>query len=75
MLLDGALLDFRFARLKCVGIAAAPPVAYQPARDLDLLSIHSPLFNAVTWARGLPERSAGTPRRQGVGRGSGLTSA
>jgi len=59
LLLDSALPDFPFARLECAAVAAAPPTVYEAARDLDLLSIHSPLFDAVTWARGLPERLRG----------------
>lgn len=29
---------------------------YKAARDLDMLTIHSPLFDAVMWARGVPDR-------------------
>ncbi|TPQ15713.1 hypothetical protein [Streptomyces sporangiiformans] len=59
LLLDGALPEFGFSRLECVALAAAPPVAYEAARGLDLLTIHAPLLNAAVWARGLPERLRG----------------
>ncbi|MGP4050416.1 hypothetical protein [Streptomyces sp. 2A115] len=59
LLLDGALPEFEFSRLECVALAATPPVAYEAARGLDLLTIHSPLLNAAVWARGLPERLRG----------------
>lgn len=56
LLLDDVLPEFGFARLESVPIAAPAGTVYAAARDLDLLSVHSPLFDAVTWARGLPER-------------------
>ncbi|MFC8272474.1 hypothetical protein ACFUJR_08020 [Streptomyces sp. NPDC057271] len=56
LLLDAALPEFRFSRLECSVIGAPPDVVYGAARDLDMLSIHSPLFDAVTWARGVPDR-------------------
>jgi hypothetical protein len=59
LLLDGALPKFGFSRLECVALAAAPPVAYEAARGLDLLTIRSPLVNAAMSARGLPERLRG----------------
>jgi hypothetical protein len=59
LLLDGALPEFGFSRLECVALAAAPPVAYEAARGLDLLTIRSPLLNAAMSARGLPERLRG----------------
>ncbi|MFJ7068481.1 hypothetical protein [Streptomyces sp. NPDC101115] len=56
LLLDAALPEFRFSRLECAVIAAAPDLVYRAARDLDMLSIHSPLFDVVMWARGVPDR-------------------
>ncbi|MGW5782313.1 hypothetical protein [Streptomyces sp. NPDC003863] len=56
LLLDAALPEFRFSRVECAVITAAPDVVYRAARDLDMLSIHSPLFDAVMWARGVPDR-------------------
>ncbi|MER6422842.1 hypothetical protein [Streptomyces sp. NPDC001137] len=59
LLLDGALPEFGFSRLECVALAAAPPVAYEAVRGLDLLTIDSPLLNAAMSARGLPDRLRG----------------
>ncbi|MFD0367956.1 hypothetical protein [Streptomyces sp. NPDC059071] len=56
LLLDAALPEFRFSRLECAVIVAEPDVVYRAARELDMLSIHSPLFDAVMWARGMPDR-------------------
>lgn len=56
LLLDGALPHFRFARMEYATVAASAPVTYSATRDLDLLSIHSPLFDLITWARFLPDR-------------------
>jgi hypothetical protein len=61
LLLDGALPGFAFSRLESVALAAPPPIAYDAARGLDLLTIHSPLVNAAVWARGLPERLGHRP--------------
>ncbi|GAA2752948.1 hypothetical protein GCM10010440_71000 [Kitasatospora cinereorecta] len=38
LLLDGALPEFGFSRLECMAVAAAPPLAYEAARGLDLLT-------------------------------------
>ncbi|MEU9046285.1 MULTISPECIES: hypothetical protein [unclassified Kitasatospora] len=61
LLVDRALPDLRFAHLECTAVDAGPSQAYRAARSLDLLSIHSPLLELVTWARGLPDRLRGTP--------------
>ncbi|MEV6327834.1 hypothetical protein [Streptomyces sp. NPDC051909] len=61
LLLDAALPEFRFSRLECGVITAAPDVVYGAARDLDMLSIHSPLFDVVMWARGVPDRMRRRP--------------
>ncbi|AZQ39424.1 hypothetical protein EJ357_43295 [Streptomyces cyaneochromogenes] len=61
LLLDSALPDFRFTRLECTTVAVGPSTAYRAARDLDLLTIHSPLFDLVSRARGLPDRLRGKP--------------
>ncbi|WP_406306473.1 hypothetical protein OH805_33495 [Streptomyces sp. NBC_00879] len=61
LLLDQALPDFRFTRLECVMIAAPPSAVYEATRELDLLTIHSPLFDAVMWARGVPDRLRSRP--------------
>ncbi|WP_329317012.1 hypothetical protein [Streptomyces sp. NBC_01262] len=59
LLLDGVLPDFRFTRLETTAVAAPPGVVFDAARDLDLLSVHSPLFDAVTWVRAMPDKVLG----------------
>ncbi|WP_354644779.1 hypothetical protein [Kitasatospora camelliae] len=61
LLLDRALPGFGFSRLEYVALAAAPPVAYEAARRLDLLTLDSPLLTVAMWARGLPDRLRGRP--------------
>jgi len=56
LLLDGVLPEFRFTRLETVAVTAGPAAVYRAARELDLLSVHSPLFDAVLWARSLTDR-------------------
>ncbi|MGW6316563.1 hypothetical protein [Streptomyces sp. NPDC055099] len=56
LLLDGVLPRFRFARLETMAIAASPDTVFDAARGLDLLSVHAPLFDAVMWVRGMPDR-------------------
>ncbi|WP_127358424.1 hypothetical protein [Actinacidiphila soli] len=56
LLLDSLVPDFRFTRLETAAVAAPSGVVFDAARDLDLLSIHSPLFDAVTWVRGMPDK-------------------
>ncbi|NBM18720.1 hypothetical protein [Streptomyces sp. GC420] len=56
LLFDAVLPETRYSRLECVMIPAAPQVTYAATRSLDLLSVHSPLFDMVTWARGVPDR-------------------
>jgi hypothetical protein len=59
LLLDGVLPDFRFARLETTAVGASPGMVFDAARDLDLLSVHSPLFDAVTWVRAMPDKVLG----------------
>ncbi|MGW7459440.1 hypothetical protein [Streptomyces sp. NPDC054797] len=61
MLLDHVLPGFRFARVECQVITAEPARVYQTARDLDLLTVHAPLFDVAMWARGVPDRVRGRP--------------
>jgi hypothetical protein len=57
LLLDSMLPEFRFTRLESVAVAADLGAVYGAARELDLLSVHSPLFDALMWARGLADRA------------------
>ncbi|MFE9650325.1 hypothetical protein ACFYO0_40740 [Streptomyces sp. NPDC006365] len=59
LLLDGVLPEFRFARLESTAIAAAPGAVFEAARELDLLSVHAPLFDAALWVRGMPDKLLG----------------
>jgi hypothetical protein len=56
LLLDEALPEFQFNRLEAIAVAADPAAVFAAARDLDLLSVHSPLFDMVIRARGLADR-------------------
>lgn len=59
LLLDAVLEDFRFTRLESTAVGAPPHAVFDAARDLDLLSVHSPLFDAVTWMRAMPDKVLG----------------
>jgi len=37
-------------------VHAAPDRTWRAARDLDLLTVHTPLLDAAMWVRGLPDR-------------------
>lgn len=56
LLLDEALPQFQFNRLEVIAVAADPGSVFAAARDLDLLSVHSPLFDMISRARGLADR-------------------
>ncbi len=40
-------------------VAAEPAATYRAARDLDFLTVRTPLLTAAMWLRGLPERLRG----------------
>jgi hypothetical protein len=42
-------------------VSADPRTTWQAARDLDFMSVHSPLMDLSMWARGLPARLRGQP--------------
>jgi hypothetical protein len=42
-------------------VRADPDRTFRAARDLDFLSVHSPLLAASMWVRGLPDRLSGRP--------------
>lgn len=56
LLLDEVLPRFQFTRLETIAVAADAPAVFSAARELDLNSIHSPLFDMVVQARGLAGR-------------------
>jgi hypothetical protein len=43
-------------------VDADPHTTWQAARDLDFLSVHTPLLDTAMWARGLPARLRGQPQ-------------
>ena len=51
MLIDRYMPDFDFTRVETVVVDAPPEVAYDAARHLDLMRVHSPLSDAATWLR------------------------
>ena len=60
-LINDALLPRWVAQLAEHAIVHAPPAAtYRAARELDFVTIHTPLLDAAIWLRGLPGRIAGT---------------
>ena len=60
-LLIDALVPRCDAALAAHRIVHSPPAAtYQAARELDFVTIHTPLLDAAMWVRGLPGRIAGT---------------
>jgi hypothetical protein len=56
LLLDRVLDDFQFTRLESVVVDGDPRTVYEVARGIDLMDIHSPLFDMVTRARGIADR-------------------
>jgi len=61
-LLIDALMPAWDASIAAHGIVRADPGrAFRAARDLDFLSVHSPLLAASMWVRGLPDRLSGRP--------------
>lgn len=42
-------------------VAAPPEATWRAARDLDLLSVHTPLLDVAMWVRGLPARFSRKP--------------
>jgi hypothetical protein len=60
-LIIDALLPRWDAQLAEHAIVHAPPAAtYRAARELDFVTIHTPLLDAAMWLRGLPGRITGT---------------
>lgn len=59
MILDSAMPTFDAAIAKHVLVGADPATTFAGARDLDLLTVHTPLLDAAMWIRTLPERWLG----------------
>lgn len=56
MLIDGVMPEFDATIIEHIVIDAPPDVVYQSCRGLDFMRVHSPLLDAIMFARGLPEK-------------------
>lgn len=60
MILDQQLPEYDVVISVHRVVAADPQTAWQAARDLDFMTVRTPLVTASTWVRGLPDRLRGT---------------
>ncbi len=58
MLIDRALPRFDFTRVEHEVVEADPEATYAAVRRLDFMKVHSPLMDAATWVRGVPDKVA-----------------
>lgn len=58
MLIDQVMPTFDATIIEHIVIDAPPEVVHEAARNMDFLQIHSPLFDAIMFVRGLPARIA-----------------
>lgn len=76
MLIESAMPTFDAVIAEHIVVAATPSVTFRAARELDLLTVRTPLLTASMWIRGLPARLSGkaTPPlpRLVIGEGVGL---
>lgn len=76
LLIDSAMPAHDAAIAEHVVVAAGPATTFAAARELDLLTVHSPLLDASMWIRGLPARLTGqaapTPPRLVIDSDMGL---
>jgi hypothetical protein len=76
MLIESAMPSFDAMIAEHVVVAATPSVTFRAARDLDLLTVRTPLLTASMWIRGLPARLSGRATaplpRLVIGEGVGL---
>ncbi|HEX6235764.1 MAG TPA: hypothetical protein VFZ68_01140 [Acidimicrobiales bacterium] len=65
LLIDDIMPNRHASRVEMLVVEADPGPTYAALRELDFMSVHSPLMDAATWARRLPERIAvATGRRE-----------
>lgn len=65
LLIDDVMPNRHASRVQMLVVEADPGPTYAALRELDFMSVHSPLMDAATWARRLPERIAvATGRRE-----------
>ena len=76
LVIDAVMPDFDVAIAEHQLVRASPASTYQAARDLDFLSVRTPLLDAAMWMRGVPSRLAGRsvdpPPRLVLGDSEGL---
>lgn len=58
MLIDRALSHFDFTRVEHEVVEGDPETTYAAVRRLDFMKVHSPLMDAATWVRGVPDKVA-----------------
>ncbi len=59
LLIDSAMPAYDAVIAEHIVVAAGPATTFAAARELDLLTVHSPLLDASMWIRGLPARLTG----------------
>jgi len=63
MIIDEQLPRYDVTLAEHLVVDAGPLVTWQAARELDFLSVHTPLMDAAMWVRGLPGRMLRRPER------------
>jgi hypothetical protein len=63
MIIDDQLPLYDVAVAEHLVVEADPLTTWRAARELDFLSVHTPLMDIAMWARGLPGRLRGRPER------------
>lgn len=58
-ILDQVMPDYDVVLAERVTVSADPSTTLRAARELDLLTVHSPILDTAMWIRGLPARLAG----------------
>lgn len=59
MLIESAMPKYHVVIAEHLVVAAHPPATFAAARDLDLLTVRTPLLTVSLWLRGLPARWSG----------------
>ena len=76
LIIDTVMPEFDAGIAEHVIVHTSPAVAFRAARDLDFLSVRTPLLDAAMWARGLPARlthqAAEAPPRLVLAQGDSL---
>ena len=60
MLIESAMPTYDVVITEHLVVAADPPATFTAARELDLLTVRTPLLTLSMWLRGLPARWSGT---------------